>query len=145
MACPTAPRRGIVTVAPIRLNRSASSGGIASAPEPQIRTEVRSRSEAWASSSIRYIAGTPTKIVARRDSMASSTCTGWNLGRKYVGIPATPSPSRTTKPMMCATGSAITAWSRWSRAGHRTAAATWPTRARWLRAAPFGFPVVPEV
>ena len=69
-------------MAPIRLNRSARSGGIASAPDAQTRTEVRSRSSAWASSSIRYIAGTPTNIVARRDSMASSTFTGLKRGSR---------------------------------------------------------------
>ncbi len=47
--------------------------------------------------------------------------------------------------MMWATGSAITASSRWSRAGHRAAVATWPTSAWCERAAPLGFPVVPEV
>ena len=69
-------------VAPIFLKRSASSGGMASAPDAHTRTEVRSRSAAWASSSIRYIAGTPTNIVARRCSMASSTCTGLNFGSR---------------------------------------------------------------
>ena len=60
-------------------------------------------------------------------------------------MPATPSPISTAKPMMCATGSAITASSRCRRAGHSAALATCPTSARWLSAAPFGVPVVPDV
>ena len=60
-------------------------------------------------------------------------------------MPATASPMSTAKPMMWATGRAITASSRWRRAGHSTALATWPTSARWVRAAPFGLPVVPDV
>ena len=60
-------------------------------------------------------------------------------------MPATARPTSTAKPMMWATGRATTASSRWSRAGHSAALAAWPTRARWLRATPFGLPVVPEV
>ena len=55
---------------------------MASAPDTQTRTDDRSRSSAPASSSMRYMAGTPMNIVARRDSMASSTSSGRNLGRK---------------------------------------------------------------
>ena len=60
-------------------------------------------------------------------------------------MPATARPISTAKPMMWATGSAITASSRCSRAGHSTALATCPTSARWVSAAPFGLPVVPDV
>ena len=98
---------GSVTVAPIFLNAAASSDGMASAPEPHARTQVRSRSSAPASSSMRYIAGTPMNIDARRDSMASSTFTGLKRGRKYTGMPAHASPSSAAKPMMWATGRAM--------------------------------------
>ncbi len=55
---------------------------MASAPEPQTRTEVRSRCSAPASTIMRYMAGTPTKMVARRSSMASSTSTGRKRGSR---------------------------------------------------------------
>ena len=116
-------------MAPNRLNRAASSAGMASAPEPQTRTEERSRSAAPASSIMRYMAGTPTNMVARRDSMASSTLTGLNEGRKNTGMPAQAMPSTTAKPMMCDTGSDTTASSRRSPAGHAAAAATLPDQA----------------
>ena len=60
-------------------------------------------------------------------------------------MPAKARPISTAKPMMCATGRAMTASSRWSRVGHIAALAAWPTRARWVSAAPFGLPVVPDV
>ena len=60
-------------------------------------------------------------------------------------MPAKARPMSTAKPMMWATGSAITASSRCSRVGHSAALAAWPTRARWVRAAPLGEPVVPDV
>ena len=64
--------RGIrLAVAPKPLKVAASSAGIASAPDPHARTEERSRCSAPASNSIRYIAGTPMKIDARRCSIAS--------------------------------------------------------------------------
>jgi hypothetical protein len=53
-----------------------------SAPERNTRTDDRSRCSAPASSSIRYIAGTPTKMVALRLSMASSTASARKVGRK---------------------------------------------------------------
>ena len=60
-------------------------------------------------------------------------------------MPAKARPISTANPMMWATGRAITASSRCSRVGHIAAPTAWPTRARWVRAAPFGAPVVPEV
>ena len=60
-------------------------------------------------------------------------------------MPATASPIRVANPMMWATGRAMTASSRWSRVGQSTARATCPTSARWVRAAPLGLPVVPDV
>jgi hypothetical protein len=60
-------------------------------------------------------------------------------------MPATARPTSTENPMMCATGKATTASSRCSRAGHSAAPAACPTSARWLRATPFGRPVVPDV
>ena len=60
-------------------------------------------------------------------------------------MPAKARPMSTAKPMMCATGKAITASSRCSRAGHIAAPAAWPTSALCVRAAPFGEPVVPDV
>src|SRR6478609_1432202 len=87
-ASPTGPMTGRLAVAPNRLNADASSGGIASAPDIHTRTERRSRSAAPASRSMRNMAGTPTNMVARRDSIASSTLTGWNDGKKYTGIAA---------------------------------------------------------
>ncbi len=81
-ASPTGPTTGSVAVAPNCLNWRAKSPGMASAPEPHTRTDVRSRFSAPASNIIRYMAGTPTKIVERRDSMASRTSTGRNRGSR---------------------------------------------------------------
>ena len=73
---------------------------MASAPDIQMRTEDRSRSAAPASSISRYMAGTPTKIEHRRDSMASRTVAARNRGRNHTGRPAAAVPSRVTNPMM---------------------------------------------
>ena len=82
---------------------------MASAPEIQIRTDVRSRSSAPASSSIRYMAGTPTKTEQRRVSMASSTTSALNRGRNHTGTPVAARPTRVMKPMMWAIGRLTTA------------------------------------
>ena len=60
-------------------------------------------------------------------------------------MPATARPISVANPMMWATGRAITASSRCRRVGHSTALATCPTSALWVRAAPLGLPVVPDV
>ena len=106
---------------------AASSAGIASAPDPHARTDERSRCSAPASSNMRYIAGTPMKIDARRCSIASSTSVGRNFGMKYTGMPAHASPRIAANPMMCATGNDNTAPPRTIRlVGMLPAAATWP-------------------
>ena len=108
-------------MAPILLNRAASSAGMASAPDIQTRTDFRSRSSAPASSSIRYIAGTPMKRLARRLSIASSTRTGLKRGRKHTGTPAHAIARATANPMMWAIGRLTTAVSWRMPAGEQRA------------------------
>ena len=60
-------------------------------------------------------------------------------------MPAKARPMSAANPMMWATGSAMTASSRWRRVGHIAALEIWPTRALCVSAAPFGEPVVPDV
>jgi hypothetical protein len=90
---------------------------MASAPDTQIRIEVRSASAAPASSISRYIAGTPTNREGRRSSMARSTMSALKRGRNQTGSPADASPSRAAKPMMCATGRLTTTSLSRSRPG----------------------------
>ena len=110
-------------------------------PDPD---DERSRRSAPASNIMRYIAGTPMKIVDRRSSMASSTPSGRNRP-SVTGMPAQARAMSTAKPMMWATGRLGRPRRGWSRDGQAAPRRTWPTSARWVSSAPFGLPVVPEV
>ena len=113
------PTSGSVTVAPIRLKRWASSGGMTSAPDAHTRTDVQ------------------VAVARRRPRRASGTSparrrTAWPGAARWRRAPrpgrkrakqvdrdaaARRSRSATAKPMMWATGRAITASSRRSRVG----------------------------
>jgi hypothetical protein len=91
------------------------------------------------------MAGTPTKMVARRVSMASSRASARNVGRNQAGMPAPARPRRVANPMMWDTGNESTASSRRSPEGQRADAVSEPTSALCVSRAPLGRPVVPEV
>ena len=119
---------------------------MASAPETHSRTDVRSRSSAPASSEHPVHGrhadeerGPPLLDgVEHRDRV--------ELGRKYTGMPAHGQRrAAMAKPMMWATGRAITGSSRWSPVGPGAPSGHAAEQARWVSSAPLGLPVVPDV
>ena len=91
------------------------------------------------------MAGTPTKRLARRVSIASSTRTGLKRGRNHTGTPAHAMPSATANPMMWAIGRLTTAVSWRMPAGSSVPAITPLSRPLWVSSTPLGLPVVPDV
>lgn len=100
---------------------------------------------------MRYIVGTPTNTEQRRVSISSSTTTGLKLGIDRTLMPATAAEITDTNPMMCATGNANSASIGPPESGSSISTGRsendpiWPTKPRWLSAAPLGLPVVPDV